>query len=118
MSSTPHASTQPSLVSLIVPPLKVLRLEQAAVAAGVLARDHERAAAAIVQRLRIARARRDTRLDHLEDEQAVPADEARIDEGAFEAGEALADQRRRDLAGGAGREAEFRELVDVAPGRV
>src|SRR5690606_2234999 len=78
----------------------------------------ERAVAAMVKRARRpARPVRPGR-DDLEDEESVLRDHPRVDDPALEAGEALADQRRRDAARGRGRQAERGELVDIAPRRV
>ena len=77
--------------------LQILRLEMLAIPRRIGARQHEHAVAAVVQRARILGRGRHVRLHHLQHEQAVLGDQARIDQPALEAREALADQRRRDL---------------------
>ena len=97
--------------------LKIRALEAAAVA-HVAAGDHEHAVAAVVDGRRVLRRRGHVRLHHLEHEQAVALDQARVDQLALEVGVALGDERRLDLRRLGGREAELLELVDAGPVRV
>jgi ketosteroid isomerase-like protein len=78
----------------------------------------ERAVSAMMQGLGILLPRIDPRREDLEDEQVVPAHQRAVDRPAFEVGEALDDQGRRDALGGCDRQPECREFVDIAPGGV
>jgi hypothetical protein len=55
----------------------------------------------------------DVCLHHVENEEVVFADDGVVMKAAFEAGVAICDQRRVDLGGFRGRQAEMLKLVDL-----
>ena len=68
-----------------------------------------------MNRLRLRHRAVDVRLQHLENEEVVLADQARVDELAFEVGVALAYQRRAHALSRGSGQPEALEFVDAAP---